>query len=81
MPNKMSTEAADKDKPSFHGIFTDPWLKCLNWKQPFQDQLSLDLLSQFVSFAEGPWRPVWSPYPLLQGKVTSLQPRGPRRRN
>ena len=26
-------------------------------------------------------RPVWSPYPLLQGKVASLQPRGPRRRN
>ena len=40
--------------------------------------------SDFLQYArqrieEG--RPVWSPSPLLQGKVSSLQPRGPRRRN
>ena len=32
--------------------FTEPWLKCTNCKQPFQGQLSLDMSSAFVSFAE-----------------------------
>jgi hypothetical protein len=32
--------------------FREPWHKCNNCKQPFQNQLSMDLASAFVSFAE-----------------------------
>jgi hypothetical protein len=32
--------------------FREPWYKCNNCKQPFQGQLSLDMASAFVSFAE-----------------------------
>jgi hypothetical protein len=32
--------------------FTEPWRKCNNCKQPFQNQLAIDLTSAFVSFAE-----------------------------
>jgi hypothetical protein len=32
--------------------FSEPWETCNNCKQPFQNQLSIDLASAFVSFAE-----------------------------
>ena len=32
--------------------FSEPWHKCNNCKQPFQNQLAIDLASAFVSFAE-----------------------------
>jgi hypothetical protein len=32
--------------------FIEPWEKCNNCKQPFQNQLAIDLASAFVSFAE-----------------------------
>ena len=32
--------------------FSEPWQTCNNCKQPFQNQLSIDLASAFVSFAE-----------------------------
>ena len=32
--------------------FSEPWDDCSNCKQPFKNQLSLDLSSSFVSFAE-----------------------------
>ena len=32
--------------------FAEPWKKCNNCKQPFQNQLSVDLASAFVEFAE-----------------------------
>ena len=32
--------------------FSEPWYKCNNCKQPFQNQLSIDLASAFVSFTE-----------------------------
>jgi hypothetical protein len=32
--------------------FSEPWNDCPNCKQPFKNQLSLDLSSAFVSFAE-----------------------------
>ena len=32
--------------------FTEPWYKCNNCKQPFQNQLAIDLASACVSFAE-----------------------------
>ena len=32
--------------------FAEPWKICNNCKQPFQNQLSIDLASAFVSFAE-----------------------------
>ena len=36
------------------GAFAEPWYKykCNNCKQPFQNQLSVDLASAFVSFTE-----------------------------
>jgi hypothetical protein len=37
-----------RDLPSFR----EPWYKCTNCKQPFQNQLAIDLSSAFVSFAE-----------------------------
>jgi hypothetical protein len=40
--------AEDGDLPSF----CEPWWKCNNCKQPFQNQLEIDLASAFVSFAE-----------------------------
>ena len=40
--------ARDGDLPSFR----EPWSKCTNCKQPFQNQLAIDLASAFVSFAE-----------------------------
>jgi hypothetical protein len=40
--------ARDGDSPSFR----EPWYKCTNCKQPFQNQLLIDLASAFVSFAE-----------------------------
>ena len=40
--------AGDGDSPSFR----EPWQKCHNCKQPFQNQLLIDLASAFVSFAE-----------------------------
>jgi len=32
--------------------FSEPWQTCDNCKQPFMGQLSIDLASAFVSFAE-----------------------------
>jgi hypothetical protein len=32
--------------------FIEPWHKCTNCKQPFQNQLAIDLTSAFASFAE-----------------------------
>ena len=32
--------------------FSEPWYKCNNCRQPFQNQLSIDLASAFVSFTE-----------------------------
>jgi len=32
--------------------FSEPWQTCNNCKQPYQNQLSIDLASAFVSFAE-----------------------------
>jgi hypothetical protein len=32
--------------------FAGPWKMCNNCKQPFQNQLAIDLASAFVSFAE-----------------------------
>ena len=32
--------------------FTEPWHKCNNCKQPFQNQLAIDLASAFISFTE-----------------------------
>ena len=32
--------------------FTEPWEKCTNCKQPFQNQLAIDLSSSCVTFAE-----------------------------
>jgi hypothetical protein len=40
--------AGDGDLTSFR----EPWHKCNNCKQPFQNQLAIDLASAFVSFAE-----------------------------
>ena len=40
--------AVEGDMPSF----IEPWEKCNNCKQPFQNQLSVDLSSAFISFAE-----------------------------
>jgi hypothetical protein len=40
--------AVDGDMTSFR----EPWKICTNCKQPFQNQLSLDLASEFASFAE-----------------------------
>ena len=33
-------------------LFSEPWYKCNNCRQPFQNQLSIDLASAFVSFTE-----------------------------
>ena len=41
-------QAADSDLTGF----STPWVKCNNCKQPFQNQLALDLSSAFISFAE-----------------------------
>ena len=32
--------------------FQEPWQICTNCKQPFQNQLSIDLASSFISFTE-----------------------------
>ena len=40
--------ARDGDLPSFR----EPWSKCTNCKQPFQNQLAIDLACAFVTFAE-----------------------------
>ena len=32
--------------------FQEPWRICTNCKQPFQNQLSIDLTSSFISFTE-----------------------------
>jgi hypothetical protein len=48
---QKSREVADKeDFPS--RAFSEPWNECPNCKQPYSNQLSLDLLSVFVSFTE-----------------------------
>jgi hypothetical protein len=48
---QKSREVADKeDFPSC--AFSEPWNECPNCKQPYSNQLSLDLLSAFVSFTE-----------------------------
>ena len=41
-------QADDQDM----AVFAEPWYKCNNCKQPFQNQLSIDLVSAFVFFAE-----------------------------
>ena len=41
-------QAADSDLTGF----STPWVKCNNCKQPFQNQLVLDLSSAFISFVE-----------------------------
>ena len=40
--------ADDGDMTSFR----EPWYKCTNCKQPFQNQLAVDLASAFASFAK-----------------------------
>ena len=45
---QKSKQAADSDPEDF----ATPWGTCNNCKQPFQNQVSLDLSSAFVSFAE-----------------------------
>jgi hypothetical protein len=50
MPNKKAyIGAREGDTAAF---FAEPWEICNNCKQPFQCQLSIDLSSAFVSFAE-----------------------------
>jgi hypothetical protein len=47
--------AEQKSKQADEGdtdAFTEPWEKCTNCKQPFMGQLSVDVASDFVSFAE-----------------------------
>jgi hypothetical protein len=51
----LTTYAEQKSKAASHGdmkTFVKPWNKCNNCKQPFQGQLTVDLASSFVSFAE-----------------------------
>ena len=45
---QKSNQAAGKDFDKF----TEPWYQCPNCKQQFKSQLSLDLTSAFVSFAD-----------------------------
>jgi hypothetical protein len=45
---KKCRAASDGDLPSFR----EPWYKCTNCKQPFQNQVAIDLASAFVTFAE-----------------------------
>ena len=45
---QKSNQAAGKDLDKF----TEPWYHCPNCKQQFKSQLSLDLTSAFVSFAD-----------------------------
>jgi len=45
---QKSEHAADLDRVAF----ATPWEECNNCKQPFQNQVALDLSSAFVSFAE-----------------------------
>lgn len=48
---QKSKEVADKEDFPSHA-FSEPWDTCPNCKQPYSNQLSLDLSSAFVSFAE-----------------------------
>jgi hypothetical protein len=46
--------------------FVEPWTICNNCKQPFQNQLSIDLASSFVSFAEAAYDPDSSKWDKLK---------------
>jgi len=51
----LTTYAEQKSKAAEDGdmkTFAKPWNECNNCKQPFQGQLTVDLASSFVSFAE-----------------------------
>jgi hypothetical protein len=62
-------------------VFSEPWKICNNCKQPFQNQLSIDLASAFVSFAEAnyghPGNSKWDKLKVLSSltaKITALSP-------
>ena len=51
----LTKYAEQKCKQAVEGdmsAFSNPWRYCNNCKQPFQGQLSIDLVSAFISFAE-----------------------------
>ena len=50
---EQKSRQATTDSPDFIAVtFADPWKKCLNCHQPYQNKLALDLGSAFVSFAD-----------------------------
>ena len=62
-------------------VFSEPWKICNNCKQPFQNQLLIDLASAFVSFAEAnyghPGNSKWDKLKVLSSltaKITALSP-------
>jgi hypothetical protein len=59
--------------------FAEPWHKCNNCKQPFQNQLAIDLASAFISFTEAvygqPGNSKWDKLKVITSlrlKITSL---------
>jgi hypothetical protein len=49
---KYAEQKCNQARDGDMSAFTEPWKYCNNCKQPFQGQLSIDLSSAFVSFAE-----------------------------
>ena len=50
---EQKSRQSTTDSPDFIAVtFADPWKKCLNCHQPYQNKLALDLGSAFVSFAD-----------------------------
>ena len=64
---QKSKQAADSDLKAF----ATPWEECNNCHQPFQNQVTLDLSSAFVSFAEeaygNPGNGMWDKLKVMTG--------------
>jgi hypothetical protein len=52
LPLKYAEQKCKRAGDGDMNAFREPWYKCNNCKQPFQGQLSLDMASAFVPFAE-----------------------------
>ena len=75
--------AEQKSKQADEGdtdAFTEPWEKCTNCKQPFMGQLSVDVASDFVSFAEATYghegSNMWDKMNVLAALRTKIEWKG-----